>query len=174
MDTAEAEDKPKPPRAAARRPVWPATPTRCWSDLDTPLTLESIARELCVSRSRLAATYKAERGRAWPRSCDCADRARPRASGRHGSPLSEVGRVVAIRARAPSPPPSPARSAAPRRLAQAAPPLRLPCSGIPSRPHKREGAPRGSFCHLSLPGLLARARLYFAEPWASWPQANLL
>lgn len=125
--------------------------------LDAPLTLESIARELCVSRSRLAATYKAERGRGVAE--ELRDLRMERAASFWPARTSLCPRWAApwaIRARLPSPPPSPARSAAPRRLAQTAPPLRPRCCGIPSSGlYKREGAPRGSFLsHLSLPDLL--------------------
>ena len=63
--------------------------------LDTPLTLESIARELCVSRSRLAATYKAERGRGVAEELRDLrmERARELLAGTD-LPLSEVGRAV--------------------------------------------------------------------------------
>lgn len=63
--------------------------------LDAPLTLESIARELCVSRSRLAATYKAERGRGVAEELRDLrmERARELLAGTD-LPLSEVGRAV--------------------------------------------------------------------------------
>ena len=107
MDTAEAEGQAEAARGSSEAARL-ARDARALLErhLDAPLTLESIARELCVSRSRLAATYKAERGTCgwsapasfWP--------ARTSLCPRWAAPW-------AIRARLPSPPPSPARSAAP-------------------------------------------------------------
>ena len=64
MDTAEAEGQAEAARGSSEAARL-ARDARALLErhLDAPLTLESIARELCVSRSRLAATYKAERGR---------------------------------------------------------------------------------------------------------------
>lgn len=64
-------------------------------NLDAPLTLDSLARELCVSRAHLAATYKAERG------CGVAEdlrnlrmeRARELLAGSSAT-LAEIGRAV--------------------------------------------------------------------------------
>ena len=89
MDTAEAEGQAEAARGSSEA-------ARLARDhLDTPLTLESIARELCVSRSRLAATYKAERGRGVAEELRDLrmERARELLAGTD-LPLSEVGRAV--------------------------------------------------------------------------------
>lgn len=64
MDTAEAEEQAEAAQGSSEAACLARDAHALLErHLDTPLTLESIARELCVSRSRLAATYKAERGR---------------------------------------------------------------------------------------------------------------
>lgn len=96
MDTAQAEETAEAARGSseAARIVRDAR-ALMERHLDASLTLESIARELCVSRSRLAAVYKAERG------CGVAEelrglrmeRARELLVGTD-TPLTEVGRAV--------------------------------------------------------------------------------
>lgn len=63
--------------------------------LDAPLTLDSIARELCVSRTRLAAVYKAETGRGVAEDLRRLrmDRASDLLAGTD-MPLAEIGRAV--------------------------------------------------------------------------------
>lgn len=115
MDTAEAEGQAEAARGSSEAARL-ARDARALLErhLDAPLTLESIARELCVSRSRLAATYKAERGRGVAE--ELRDLRMERAASFWPARTSLCPRWAApwaIRARAPSPPPSPARSAAP-------------------------------------------------------------
>ena len=96
MDTAEAEGQAEAARGSSEAARL-ARDARALLErhLDAPLTLESIARELCVSRSRLAATYKAERGRGVAEELRDLrmERARELLAGTD-LPLSEVGRAV--------------------------------------------------------------------------------
>ena len=116
MDTAEAEGQAEAARGSSEAARL-ARDARALLErhLDAPLTLESIARELCVSRSRLAATYKAERGRGVAEELRDLrmERARELLAGTGTSLCPRWAAPWAIRARLPSPPPSPARSAAP-------------------------------------------------------------
>ena len=96
MDTAEAEGQAEAARGSSEAARL-ARDARALLErhLDAPLTLESIARELCESRSRLAATYKAERGRGVAEELRDLrmERARELLAGTD-LPLSEVGRAV--------------------------------------------------------------------------------
>ena len=154
------KDRPKPLGAAAKRPVWPATPARCWSATWmrrshwSPSPAKS-AREPLASGGHLQGRARARRGRG---AAEPADGARPRASRPapappfvRGGPRRGLSAPDYLRHRL-----LPRGRLLPRRLAQTAPPLRPRCCGIPSSGlYKREGAPRGSFLsHPSLPSLL--------------------
>lgn len=96
MDTAEAEEQAEAAQGSSEAACLARDAHALLErHLDTPLTLESIARELCVSRSRLAATYKAERGRGVAEELRDLrmERARELLAGTD-LPLSEVGRAV--------------------------------------------------------------------------------